>query len=147
MAKFHETISERSVYLRYFHMENLSARIAHEELIRRCFIDYDREMALVADFHNPQTSEHEILAVGRLTKMPGDRDAEVAVLVGDPWQGQGLGTELLRRLIEIGRSEKLENIAANILPENEAMKALAKHFDFQPVPSADRDMIVATLEL
>jgi acetyltransferase len=147
MAKFHEMISERSVYLRYFHLKNLSARIAHEELIQKCFIDYDRDMALVADFHNPQTSEHEILAVGRLTKMPGEREAEVAVLVGDPWQRQGLGTELLRRLIEIGRREKLEKMAANILPENGAMRALAKRLDFHLVPSDEREMIVAVLDL
>ena len=40
----------------------LSARIAHERLTRICFIDYDREMALVADYKDPQTGEHEILA-------------------------------------------------------------------------------------
>ena len=147
MAKFHEMISERSVYLRYFHMKNLSARVAHEELIQKCFIDYDREMALVADFHNPRTGEHEILAVGRLTKMPGEGEAEVAVLVGDPWQGQGLGTELLRRLIDVGRREKLKSIAANILPENQAMRSLAKHFDFHVVPSDDREMLVTVLNL
>ncbi len=55
MAKFHETISDRSVYLRYFHMESLSSRVDHERLFQKCFIDYDREMALVADFHNLQT--------------------------------------------------------------------------------------------
>ena len=49
MVKFHETLSERSVYLRYFHLMNLSQRIAHERLTRICFIDYDREMALVAE--------------------------------------------------------------------------------------------------
>jgi acetyltransferase len=147
MAKFHGTLSERSIYLRYFHMENLSTRIAHERLIQKCFIDYDREMALVADFHNPGTGEHEILAVGRLTKMPGEQEAEVGVLVSDAWQGRGLGTELLERLISVGRNEKLERIVANILPENEPMRSLAKHFAFQPRPTDDPSLIVATLDL
>jgi len=147
MVKFHGTISERSVYLRYFHMENLSARVAHERLIQKCFIDYDREMALVADFHNPQTAEHEILAVGRLTRVPGELEAEVAVLVSDPWQEQGLGTELLRRLIDVGRAEHLNRLIANILPENEAMRSLANHFSFRLLPSDDPGMLVAVLDV
>ena len=62
---------------------NLSQRIAHERLTRICFIDYDREMALVAEQRNPQTGEREILGVGRLTKLHGTNEAEVAVLVSD----------------------------------------------------------------
>ena len=86
MAKFHETLSDRSVYLRFFHMEKLSSRVAHERLISKCFIDYDREMALVADWVNPASGEHEIIAVGRLTRLHGTKDAEVAVLVTDKFQ-------------------------------------------------------------
>ena len=54
MARFHATLSERSVYLRYFHMIPLDTRIAHERLTRICFIDYDREMALVAERSDPR---------------------------------------------------------------------------------------------
>ena len=57
MVTFHETLSARSVYLRWLHTLSLSQRIAHEQLIRMCFIDYDREMALVADYTNPQTGQ------------------------------------------------------------------------------------------
>ena len=71
MVKFHETLSERSVYLRYFHLMNLPQRVAHERLTRICFIDYDREMALVAERRNPSSGENEILAVGRLTRILG----------------------------------------------------------------------------
>jgi acetyltransferase len=147
MAKFHATVSDRSVYLRYFHMESLSSRVDHERLLQKCFIDYDREMALVADFHNPQTSEHEILAVARLTKALGEHDAEVAVLVSDTKQGQGLGTELLARLIEVARDEKLERVIANILPDNLAMRSLADRFAFRVAPGADSDMLVGVLTL
>ncbi|HJZ98999.1 MAG TPA: acetate--CoA ligase family protein, partial [Candidatus Solibacter sp.] len=48
MVKFHQTLSERTVYLRYFHLMNLEQRTQHDRLTRICFIDYDREMALVA---------------------------------------------------------------------------------------------------
>ena len=53
LVKFHETLSERSVSLRYFHAMKLSTRVAHERLTRICFIDYDREMALVAEAPGP----------------------------------------------------------------------------------------------
>ncbi len=74
MVKFHATLSERSVYLRYFHLMNLSQRVAHERLTRICFIDYDREMALVAERRDPKTGEREILGVGRLVKLLGTND-------------------------------------------------------------------------
>jgi acetyltransferase len=147
LVKFHATLSEQSVYLRYFHMEKLSTRVAHERLIQKCFIDYDREMALVVDFHNPQIGEHEIWAVGRLTRTPGNNEAEVAVLVSDSHQKQGLGIELLHRLIDIGRKEKVGEIVANILPENDGMRALAKHFEFQIRESDDPGMVVAVLSV
>jgi acetyltransferase len=147
MAKFHGTLSDRSVYLRYFHMERLSSRVAHERLIRKCFIDYDRELALVADFENPETHEREILGVGRLTKLPGEEDAEVGVLISDACQGQGLGTELVRRLIAAARDEKLRHIIAHILPENAGMRALAHRFGFQIRPTDDPSTVIAVLDL
>ena len=147
MVKFHQTISDRSVYLRYFHMESLGSRTDHDRLFQKCFIDYDREMALVAVYHDPQTGEREILAVARLTRTLGERDGEVAVLVSDPRQGQGLGTELLARLINVARGEKLERVLANILPENLAMRSLADHFAFRAMPADESGMLVGILDL
>lgn len=147
MVKFHETLSDESIYLRYFHMENLSARVAHERLIRKCFIDYDREMALVAERVEPDAGEHEIVAVGRLTKTRMAREAELAVLVSDRYQRHGLGTELVRRLIEVARGEGVQGIVANILPENLGMRALADCFGFKIGDSHDPGMVVAVLSL
>jgi len=147
MVKFHATLSEESVYLRYFHMEKLSTRVAHDRLIQKCFVDYDREMALVVDYQDPGTGEHEIRAVGRLTKIPGTVEAEVAVLVSDRFQKQGLGRELVRRLLEVGRTEKIAQIVANILHENEGMRALARHFKFHTRDTGDASMVIAVLDL
>ncbi|MGC2256145.1 MAG: bifunctional acetate--CoA ligase family protein/GNAT family N-acetyltransferase [Candidatus Acidiferrales bacterium] len=144
MVKFHKTLSDQSVYLRYFHMESLSARAAHERLIRKCFIDYDREMALVADCAT-ESGDHEIIAVGRLSKSRSRKDGEVAVLVSDRYQHLGLGTELLRRLIDVARDERLREIVANMLPENVAMRALANHFGFTIRKTNYPDMVVAAL--
>jgi acetyltransferase len=147
MVKFHGTLSEQSVYLRYFHMEKLDSRVAHDRLLRKCFIDYDREMALVADRQDPSTGEHELLAVGRLTKEPRSPEAEVAVLVSDRSQKQGLGAELVGRLIEVARDENLERIVAVILPENYGMMALARRFQFTVRPNPDPSVVIAVLNL
>src|SRR5437879_11349827 len=69
MVKFHETLSDRTVYLRYFSSLSLAARTAHERLVRICFSDYEREMVLVAECRGPQTGKQHILAVGRLTSL------------------------------------------------------------------------------
>jgi acetyltransferase len=130
MVKFHQTLSERSVYYRYFQSFQLSRRIAHERLTRICFIDYDREMALVADYKDPQTGEHEILGVGRLIKIPGTNKAEFAIIISDQWQNQGLGMQFLRLLIQIGRDEKISQIIAPIMSENYEMQRLCKKLGF-----------------
>lgn len=130
VVAFHRTLSQESIYFRYFHMMSLSARIAHERLIRICFTDYDREMALVVDRRDPATGEHRLLAVGRLSRLHGRPEAEFALLVSDPEQHQGLGTELLRLLLEIGRDEGLARISAEILRENQAMQRICQELGF-----------------
>src|SRR6185503_13817008 len=101
MVKFHETLSEESIYYRYFTSLKLPVRIAHERLTRICFNDYDRELALVADHKIPKTGEHEIFGVGRLSKVHGANEGEFALLVSDHWHNLGLGAQLLRTLVQI----------------------------------------------
>jgi acetyltransferase len=130
IVNFHQHLSEESVYFRYFHMMKLQTRVAHDRLTRICFIDYDREMALVAEYQNPDTGEQEILGVGRLSKIYGTNEAEFGMLVSDRHQGLGLGTELLYSLLDIGRQERLNRITAEILPENRTMQHLCKKLGF-----------------
>jgi acetyltransferase len=147
LVDFHHTLSDASIYLRYFQVQKLDSRIAHENLIRRCCVDYDREIALVVDRVNPQSGAHEILGVGRLTRPLGREEAELGVLVTDRHQGSGLGRELVARLIQIARAEKIHTIVAHILPENVAMLALARRFHFTSTPSTDRATHTAILHL
>ena len=147
MVRFHATLSERSVYLRYFHLMKLSQRIAHERLTRICFIDYDREMALVAERCNPTTGEREILGVGRLTKIFGTRDGEVAVLISDQFQNRGLGKELLARLLMVGRDEKLAKLTADILPDNRDVMRIFEKLGFSLRHSLEDEVIKAELQL
>jgi acetyltransferase len=130
MVKFHQTLSERSVYLRYFIPMKLDQRIAHERLVRTCFIDYDRETALVAERRDAPNGEREIFGVGRLSKLHGANEAEFALLIGDKWQGQGLGTQLLRKLVQIARDEKLARITGTILSDNREMQHVARKMGF-----------------
>ena len=147
MVKFHETLSERSVYLRYFHLMNLEQRTTHERLTRICFIDYDREMALVAVWRNPETGESEILGVGRMSKVHGTNDAEVAVLISDKWQGNGLGKELLSRLIKVGADEKLSKLGADILPDNREIMRICEKLGFTLKHSPEDEVVRAEYKL
>lgn len=61
----------------------LNARVAHECLLRKCFIDYDHEMALVAERADHATESREILGVGRLTQWGRQAEGEVAILIAD----------------------------------------------------------------
>src|SRR5262249_8589127 len=147
LVRFHETLSDRSVYLRYFHMIKLSQRTAHERLTRICFIDYDREMVLVADYADPATGEREILAVGRLSKRPGMQEAELSILVNDRIRGKGLGTELLSRLLAIGRDEKLRRLTADIIPENACMLRICQKLGFHLEHALEEGVVKAEIEL
>jgi acetyltransferase len=137
LVAFHRTLSEQSVYLRYFHLMTLSSRTTHERLTRICFTDYDREMALVVDRRDPDDGSHSVLAVGRLSRVHGEAAAEFSMLVSDPWQHQGLGTGLLGLLLQIGRDEGLERVTAEILHENRAMQRVCSKLGFTLTPRAD----------
>jgi acetyltransferase len=131
VVAFHRTLSEESVYFRYFHMMSLQYRIAHGRLVRICFTDYDRELALVVDRQAPASGEHALLAVGRLSRLHGSNAAEFSMLVSDAYQKQGLGTELLGQLLRIGRDEGIDRVTAEILHENDAMQRVCRKLGFQ----------------
>jgi acetyltransferase len=147
MVQFHHTLSEESVYLRYAHAVKLKQRIAHERLTRICFIDYDREMLLVADYLDPQTSEHQIVGVVRLSKLHGTNEAEFALIVSDRYQHQGVGTELLRLILEVGKDEKLEAIVGYILTSNYMMQSIGRKLGFQFQPDRETGMLKAIFVL
>ena len=147
LVKFHGTLSDRSVSLRYFHAMKYTARVAHERLTRICFIDYDREMALVADRKNPETGEHEILGGGRLIKIRGTEDAEFALVVSDRFQGLGLGTELVSRLLQVGRDENIDRIFGDILLENAEMQRICEKLGFKMTHNVKESLIRAETEL
>ncbi len=146
MVKFHQGLSERTVFLRYLQAMNLSERTAHDRLSRLSFIDYDREIALVVVRRDASTQgEPEIVAVARLAKLrnanPGNKDtAEYALLVSDKYQHQGIGKELMMRILAIAKDEKIGIIYGFVLEENVEMIALAERLGFVATPS-EREQI------
>jgi acetyltransferase len=141
IADFHQHVSDRSVYLRYFHMMNLDSRVTHERLKRVCCIDYTREMVLVVEHAG------EILAVGRLTKADQGNEGEFALLIADAYQGHGVGTELLHRLVEVARLEKLARVTAEILPENDHMLHVCRQLGFRLQFSQETHAVKAELAI
>jgi acetyltransferase len=134
--------------MRYFHMMNLDQRTAHERLTRICFIDYDREMALVAERTDPQTEEREIMGVARLSRRGAvPNEAELSVLVSDRFQRRGLGTLLLNRLLEVGRAESLKRITAEILFDNRPMQRISKKLGFHLRRDTEEMVMKADLDL
>ncbi|WP_017304505.1 bifunctional acetate--CoA ligase family protein/GNAT family N-acetyltransferase [Spirulina subsalsa] len=146
LRKFHEPLSEESVYLRYFHLVALSARVAHDRLSRLCFIDYDREMALVATKKDETTGELEILGIGRLSPLHEKDEAEFSMIVGDRYQNQGIGTEVLQRLVKVGRDRHIKRIKAEILPQNGAMQRVCEKVGFH-LHRTSPDVAIAELHL
>jgi acetyltransferase len=133
--------------MRYFSSLSLSSRVAHERLVRICFVDYDRVMALVVDHKDKVTGQHRILAVGRLIKLHTKNEAEIAILVSDQCQKQGLGIELLRRTVQIARDEKLSSVSAEMLRDNFTVQRLFKKVGLRVRLVADSSSISVVLDL
>lgn len=147
IAKFHEGLSERTVYMRYLQAMNLSQRTGHERLSRLSFVDYDREIALLAVRRNPDNDEPEIMGIGRLSKQHGTEQAEFVELVSDQFQHQGLGKELLLRLIQVARDEKVATIFGYVLKENNEMIQLVEKLGFRLSPTERDGVLRAEIDL
>jgi acetyltransferase len=145
MIKFHKLLSDRSVTMRYAQFIALSERVAHERLIRNCFTDFDREIALVADRHDPSTGESEIIGVGRMTRFSGTTETDFAIVVADPFQQRGLGGELLRRMLEVAKAEKLSRLKGEFLADNSVARRMCEKMGFRLEEVPDKGLVRAEL--
>jgi acetyltransferase len=91
-------------------------------LITKCFIDYDREIALVAEHADEQGAG--IAGIVRLIRNHSGNKAEVALIIADEYQRRGLGTNLLRNIIEVAKREGIATLYGTMLWENSGMKDL-----------------------
>ena len=148
MVAFHQTLGEESVQMRYMQGLKLDQRTAHERLVRICFPDYDREMALVVE-RETGAGAPEVLGVGRLSRdcIARAGGAEFSLLVGDRWQGQGIGSQLMAHLIEIARHESIDRIFADILRVNLRMQRLCTRLGFTLVSHPTDAVVRAELRI
>ena len=134
--------SRESIYARFRHFFQWQS---HQAAVRYCFIDYDREIAMVAELE--RDGRRELLGVGRLIADPDHESVEYAVLVTDQWQNRGLGSVLTECCLEIARGWGLKRVVAQTGHDNARMLALFKRLGFATTPSEDGSVIDAVMEL
>jgi acetyltransferase len=145
LVQFHQTLSDSTVYARYSQYLSFDQRSAHERLSRVCFVDYDREIALVAELRADQAEDRRIVGVARLIRLNIPTHAELAVVISDPYQRKGLGTHLISQLINVARQEHMERLVAYVHVDNRGMKRLCEQFQFSI--TEDQSAIVAKLDV
>jgi len=132
-------VSNDSLYMRFF---GYIPKVNHAWMTRFTHIDYDREMAIVAETDvNGQT---ELMGVVRIIEDAWGEEAEYSILVADKWQGLGLGNLLTDYIIDIARERELKKLVASVLPGNKPMVHMFERRGF----TFDRsDMEVYDVEL
>ena len=131
--------------MRYLPPMLLQDRILHERLSRICHCDYDLDIPLVAERTNIDGSRN-ILGVGRLTKIGGSQDAKLSVMVGDPYQGAGIGSELVRRVVDVARRENIKSLTAVLTVDNQSMQHIFKKLGFT-LENSNENLMTAKIEL
>ena len=139
----HELIRGLSDETSRFRFFSIIKELSHQDLVRFCNIDYDREMAIIAEVREGEKKKE--IGVGRLILEPGRKRGEFAVVVADEYQGKGLGTKLVDVLIERAKEKELESIYGIILPENKVMIRLCKKMGFTIERSGEE--VIANLNL
>ena len=126
LIELFESLSPRSVYRRFF---TPMKRLPHSMLARFTQIDYDRHIALVA---LPESESKEtMLGVARVIIGRNLKEAEFSIVVGDPWQGKGIGAALLKRCLSIAKERGIETVMGTVLAENTQMLALGRKLGFK----------------
>jgi acetyltransferase len=108
--------SKESIYLRFRYMFHWNT---HDIAIKFCYIDYDRELAIVAE--KEVGDKRELLGVGRLIADPDHETVEYAILVIDEWQHKDLGNQLTDFCLDIAQKWNLHEIYAQTTTDNASM--------------------------
>lgn len=141
LEMFHN-FSQESLHFRLF--QTILEPVAHEFSARYCNIDYDRELAIVAEIE--EGGQRKMLGVVRLNLEPSEKTGELSFIVTDTWQGHGLGSKMVDYMIEICKDKKLESINAIMLQDNHRAIKLLQEMGFVVDPPGDGTQR-ATLDL
>jgi acetyltransferase len=122
VARFHEGLSAETVRARYGVDRSLAERTAHERLARICYVDYDRQFALVAEAADGDGTE--IAGIARVSRVPASDDRVLTLVVADAWQRRGIGAELVRSAVAVAGGERVDHLVAELSPDNRPMREL-----------------------
>jgi acetyltransferase len=117
--------SKESIYSRFRHDFYFDS---HEIATQFCYIDYDREMGIVAEIE--VEGKKKLIGVGRLIGDPDVETTEYAVLVTDEWQHRDLGNILTQYCIEIAKNAGIKRVVAETTRDNRPMVTVFKKLDF-----------------
>lgn len=126
LTELFKSLSSRSVYLRFL---SILKQLPHDMLVKFTQIDYDRQIALVA-LSGKETYE-KMLGVARVFIEQNKKHGEFSVITGDPWQGKGIGAELLKRCLAIAKERNIETVWGIVLAENTQMLKLGRKLGFK----------------
>jgi acetyltransferase len=141
MEELMRTSSEQTLMMRFFRK---MSDMTHEQLTRYCHVDYDREISFVAIIRD--NGRDRIIGEVRMSKLPDQENAEMAVVVGDSWQGQGIGKALCMQCLKIAKEIGIKKMWMEILQMNSRMLYRAEKMGFRKV-SSDEDSVKVLLEL
>lgn len=141
--RFNEFLKSLSVETMRFRFFEIIKEMSHETLTRYCNLDYDREIAIVAELRE---SSKPIIGAVRLIIEPGGKSGEFAVLVGDKWQGLGLGSKLMDLLLEVAKDMRVDKIYGYVIASNYKMLNMCEKKGFK-IEALDDDTLIATLSL
>ena len=133
-----QSFSEESIRYRFFQVIK-----ATPEMRRRyCNIDYDKEIAIVAELS--EEGKKRILGVFRVILEPDLKTGEIAFIIADQWQNLGLGSAMMSHMIRICRHKKLEAIYGLVLKNNIKGMRFMKNMGFT-IQQLDEETVKATL--
>ena len=141
MEELLKTSSEQTLSMRFF--QKIS-EMSHEQLTRYCHVDYDRELSFVAIARNGV--QERIIGEVRMSRLPDLESAEMAVIVGDQWQGQGIGKALCLHCINIAKDIGIKKMYMEVLQVNARMLYRAEKMGFRKI-SSDEDSLRVLLEM
>ncbi len=142
---WHTMLAECSRESIWFRFRYVFKETDHKMATRFCFIDYDREIGIVAELE--KGGERKLLGVGRLVADADHRDAEYAVLVADAYQGNGLGSVLTDYCLEICENWGVRRVVAETAPENTRMIGIFKRRGFDLDHRTAADTVLARREV
>ena len=139
---WHELLASCSTQSIWFRFSYLFKQTTHEMASRYCFIDYDREMGIVAEVE--EQGERKLIGVGRLVADAEHDAAEYAVIVVDRWHGHGLGATLTDYCLEVAKRWGVKRVVAETSKDNARMLATFRNRGFELDEESEEDVVLVS---